>query len=112
LKLKSHHKTILAASLLVLYAFIATPVSYWHHHKSTCEDNGTEQHSQVVKKSQSVVDANCKICSHHYSASINDASTVYFSPITIHSTFSDFYTVKKIANPGYGQSNKGPPSVV
>jgi transcription elongation factor Elf1 len=111
LKLKRNHKIFVAAFLLALYAFIATPVSYWHHHKSTCVDDGTEQHSQVIKKNQSVDDANCKICSHHYSASINDAITIYFSPITIYSTFSDFYTVKKMANPGYGQSNKGPPSV-
>jgi hypothetical protein len=112
LKLKRNHKTILATFLLVLYAFIATPVSYWHHHKSTCQDDSTAQHSKVVKISQLEVDENCEICSHDYSASINDASAVYFYHITIHTTFSDFYTVKKIANPGYGQSNKGPPYVV
>lgn len=97
--------------MLVLYAFIATPVSYWHHHKNTWGKNNTEQHSQVAKKSNLVTDANCKICSHHYSVSADDAITVYFYPINFLNTFSDFYTLKRIANPGYGQSNKGPPVV-
>ena len=96
---------------MVLYAFIATPVSYWHHHKSFCEKNNTKQSSQIAEESNEAVDANCKICSHHYSVSANDAITYYFSPINFINTFSDFYILKRIANPGYGQSNKGPPAV-
>ena len=110
MRIKGKYKTIIAAILLVLYAFTATPVSYWHHHKSICEKNNTKQHSQVVEGSNGVVDANCKICSHHYSIALNDAITVYISPITFFNKGSDFHLIKKITNPGYGQSNKGPPS--
>lgn len=109
LRLKRNHKTILTAFLLTLYAFIATPVSYWHHHKSTCEKDNTEHHSNIIKKSIANSEANCKICSHHYSVSANDAITVYFSPVTFITTISDFNLLKKVANHGYRQSNKGPP---
>jgi hypothetical protein len=111
LKFKRSHKTIVAAFLLALYAFTATPVSYWHHHKSACETSNTDQHSEGVKKHNVTTDANCKICSHHYSVFANDAITVYFSPITLFNTVNDFGFLKKIANPGYGQSNKSPPAV-
>ncbi len=111
LKLKSNHKTIVTACLLALYAFIATPVTFWHHHKSNCDRKDAGQHEQGVKESDKAVDANCKICSHHYSVAVNDAVTAYFSPLTFFNTVSDFYILKKIANPGYGQSNKGPPVI-
>lgn len=111
MKLIKKHKKIITAFLLALYAFTATPVSYWHHHKSTFEKNiVTKQHSQVVEESNVAVDDNCKICSHHYSIALNDASTVYFSPIHFFNRVIDLSSLKKIANPGNGQSNRGPPS--
>jgi hypothetical protein len=113
LTIKRRYKTYISAFLLALYAFIATPVQFWHHHAypvSSTTSNSKEKTS-VTKSPANIFDSNCKICSHHYSVAANDAVTVYFSPIIFFNTLSVFYLLKKIANPGYGQSNKGPPAI-
>jgi len=96
---------------LSLYAFMATPVSYWHHHNNNCDKTETEQHSQVIKKSTLATDANCKICSHHYSIGNNDAITIYISSVSFFTSYNTFFFINTITNPGYSQSNKGPPAI-
>jgi len=111
LNLKRTYKTILAALLLALYAFIATPVSYWHQHNSNCNKNEKDEHSQIVKKSSLDSDENCKICTHHYSVASNDATTFYFSGLDFYSSYYTFLSINNITNPGYSKSNKGPPAI-
>ena len=111
MKLKRKYNNIIAALMLALYAFVTTPVSYWHHHKNNCDKNKTERHSQIVKKSTTAIDANCKICSHDYSVSNNDAITIYFSTLSFFTSYSIFFQINNITNPGYSQSNKGPPAI-
>lgn len=96
--------------LVLLYVFIATPVSFWHQHKTDREKNNTEQYSQTVKKAANPSHANCKICSHHYSVADNDAIIFSFPELISFTPRNSFYTPKKITNPGYSQSNKGPPA--
>jgi hypothetical protein len=105
------NKVIVATFFLALYAFIATPISFWHFHKADGNKADKEQQSSVAKKSTTVNEAKCKICDHHYSVGLNDAITVYFSPIKFYNHFFDFYRANKIASPSYGKSNKGPPAV-
>jgi hypothetical protein len=113
LTIKKRYKTYISAVLLALYAFIATPVQIWHHHAYTASSasSNSKKETSVTESTAKHFDSNCKICSHDYSVSANDAVTVCFSPITFFNTFSDFYIFNKIANPDYGQSNKGPPAV-
>ena len=110
--LKRTHKTILATLLFSLYAFIATPFSYWHYHKSDVSKYETEQYAKNIKATNASADSNCKICSHHYSVISNDAITVYFTPVFFFNRHIDFSVLDKITNPGYSHSNKGPPSLV
>ena len=106
---KRYHKTIVAAILLALYAFMVTPVSYWHQHSFDCNTAATKNASkQTVNISDA--DANCKICTHHYSVADNDAVIISFPALKVFSTYSDYYFLEKIANPGFSQSNKGPPA--
>jgi hypothetical protein len=80
-KRNKRNKVIVAAFFLALYAFIVTPVSFLHFHKADGNKTHKEQQSTVAKKLTTVNEAKCKICDHHYSVAVNDAVTVYFSPI-------------------------------
>lgn len=97
--------------LLALYAFIAAPVSLWHQHNGTSKKFSNEQNIQSVKKAIASTDANCKICGHHYAAADNDAITTYSFPVSFLNSYSDFGVLQHITNPGYSQSNKGPPQL-
>jgi len=97
---------------LALYAFIATPVSYWHHHENNVNKSQTEKHSQIVKKSTLPTFAYCKTCSHHYSVSNKDANIIYFSSESFFPSYNIYFFINKITNPSYKQSNKGPPAIV
>ena len=111
LRLKTNHKTIITAYLLTLYAFIATPVSYWHHHNSNCDNNETELHLQMVKKTPFATNDNCKICAHPYSIANNDAITIYFLSINHFTSCDTFLQINDITNLGYSRTNKGPPAI-
>lgn len=108
---KKTYKTLTAAFLLALYAFIATPVSFWHQHKN-CETSNPQTERQIFTKAvKTALDANCKICSHHYSVFADDAVTPVIYTGTYQSSFTDFFLIKDIPNPGYSHSNKGPPAI-
>jgi len=110
-QLKRNYTTIITACLLALYAFVAMPVSYWHQHKTVSDKYPAAQQSKMVKKSTSAIDANCKICSHHYSVANNDAITLHFSTLSFFTLFNSFFILNTITNPGYSKSNKGPPAI-
>ncbi len=66
----------------MVYAFIATPVHLWHHHSykvNTESQTSTKEkgESNVFKSAQQSTDANCQICSHHYSV-YNDVANIVF----------------------------------
>ncbi len=107
-----NHKTIVAAFLLALYAFMVTPVSYWHQHSIDSRAYAGEKQSNQVKNVSAAVDENCKICAHHYSVAANDAIIISFSPWMAFISYDDCYFQQRITNPGYNQSNKGPPALV
>lgn len=111
LNLNKKYKIILAAFLLGLYAFIVTPVSYWHQHNFSNSGTSKKQYQETIAKSSVMgTDANCKICSHHYSVSDDDAVALLISPTEQLSALNGFFFTKDVPNPGYCQSNKGPPS--
>lgn len=113
LTIKRKYKTIIAALMLAVYAFVATPVSYWHHHNSANTSSSTKQQQQTIEKISVIsADANCKICSHHYSVFNDDAVKLLISSAKQLSPFNGFFFIKDIPNPGYSQSNKGPPSIL
>ncbi len=96
---------------MALYAFVTTPVSYWHHHNSSCNKIEKEEHTQIVKKSSLASDGHCKICTHHYSVANNDAITIYFLSLNHFTSCDTFLQINEITNSGYSRSNKGPPAI-
>ena len=108
--LSKKYKIITTAFMLALYAFIATPVSYWHQHKKYDTSKAQIEQKIYAKASKTVVDANCKICSHHYAVSNNDAVVLVIPAIKKGSSLIGFCLTKNILNPGYSHSNKGPPA--
>jgi len=113
LNLKRKYKTIIAVLMLALYAFIATPVSYWHHHNFENSSTSKNQPQQTIEKSSVInTDANCKICAHQYSAFNDDAVKPLISSAKQLLLLNGIFFIKDIPNPGYTQSNKGPPSLL
>jgi hypothetical protein len=72
----STYKQILAIALLAVYAFIATPIQYWHHHHKTSSSKSTSslEDQKEIRASNSSINYNsddCQICSHQYSVYAN-----------------------------------------
>lgn len=110
------YKHFIAAALLVVYAFIATPVQYWHqhHYAPACiatVQPGDATDCTVSDSSNQTIEEDCKVCSHHYSIYSNDAiaAIVFFIPI-IHSK-EGFYAHAIPLAPYFHSANKGPPAV-
>jgi hypothetical protein len=112
LRFSKSHKNFLASLLLVLYAFIATPVSYWHHHTSLSYNKNAGKTSFSVNVANASGDFDCEICSHHYLDAGNHAIAAFFTPPLFIKTVNSFYLLKKLPISVYRQFNKGPPSLI
>ncbi|HEY0610912.1 MAG TPA: hypothetical protein VGD35_14680 [Chitinophaga sp.] len=70
----STYRQLIAAILLALYAFIATPVEHWHHHARAV--SGTDLTVYPKAKVTNAGKEHCTICAHQY--------TVYEESIPFH----------------------------
>ena len=110
--LKGKYKTVVAVFMLALYAFIATPVSLWHHHKLNTTIVSKEQKLQAVQQnSKNICVENCPVCSHQYAVFTNAGATPKFSPISLLQAFKPFYLLQNIESPCFDKTNKGPPQI-
>lgn len=113
----STYKRYIAAILLALYAFAATPIQLWHHHKNnTTETNlvtfsDDAKHDTVSKSSDSSSEKGCSICSHKYSASNDDAVFPFESSIILTAAKNGFHRAQVISTPSIFLPNKGPPAL-
>lgn len=97
------YRTAIAAVLLMVYAFIATPVQVWHHHT----DVSSKENIVSVDKA----DSNCVVCSHKYS-SFNEVTIVLFETVVAATkVIYSCYGPKLAKAPALLLSNKGPPVV-
>jgi hypothetical protein len=110
------YKNIFGIFLMALYVFIATPVSYWHQHSNSVTPRSL---SQSKKESASFsskasdkneVEENCSICSHQYSAFIDDASFSFTLSFISLASPEASYIQPFHTEPNLDYSNKGPPS--
>jgi hypothetical protein len=109
------YRPIIAAVVFALYAFIATPVQVWHHHKqipvagtsSTLDDKG----NTVSKFTETAADVNCQICSHKYSTYSDDALIPIGSSLVLIGERNGFYSPQLISAAFFAFPNKGPPSL-
>lgn len=102
---------------MALYAFVATPVQFWHHHNYAAQTtvSGSSEKKEATSLSKSTgksVEGNCQICSHQYST-YNDGSTVIFAaPVFIANAKEGFYFRVISSVPLFNLANKGPPALV
>lgn len=107
------YKTWIAALLLCVYAFIATPVQFWHHHKyaANISASDSKEEKTVSKSEGNAVEANCPICSHHYSVYADDSSTVFVIAVT-NEVVNESFPLQSIPSAlFFNLSGRGPPAV-
>jgi hypothetical protein len=96
-----------------VYAFIATPVQFWHHHKSAASicTSDSKQEKTVSKSEGKTVEANCQICSHHYSVYADDASRVFVIALP-NKVVNESFPLQCIPTASFFNfSGRGPPTV-
>ncbi|HEY8897104.1 MAG TPA: hypothetical protein VIM79_19910 [Niastella sp.] len=107
------YKVLSGVFLLALYAFVATPVQYWHHHTihaAIQKETQNSRHDQLLQNNGSQQDANCLVCSHKYS-SYSEISIIAFEPCAhIAEDQLDPYLVSAVTPPSFLFFNKGPPA--
>lgn len=106
----------MTSMLLVVYAFIATPVQLWHHHSNSVyvgNEKSTKEkvESNDIKAAKQSTDVNCQICSHHYSTYNEVASIESEISSRILTSNKECFIVTIPSSPVLHLSNKGPPAV-
>jgi hypothetical protein len=96
-----------------VYAFIATPVQFWHHHKyepGAIASHSTEANA-ISKSDVKTDDANCQICSHHYSVYTDDAPPV-FATTGVSKVANESYSLQSVpTSPFFNLTGRGPPAL-
>ncbi|MBX2921907.1 MAG: hypothetical protein KF746_06930 [Chitinophagaceae bacterium] len=108
--LTKRYRQLTAILLLVVYAFIATPVQLWHHHdaEKPITDAGIKT-SFVSKIADTVSEANCLICHHQYSVYNDDIIVPVIAAVTEFSFQNGHYTPVLVHFIALPSQNKGPP---
>lgn len=105
----------MAALLLVLYTFMATPVHCWHHHPSNDEAMMAQVTASQDNPDLSVYKGgswsnHCDICAHHYSVYEPAADWPHtFSARLLRAVYAEFRAATLTATAQHF-SNKGPPA--
>jgi hypothetical protein len=95
-----------------VYAFIATPVQFWHHHKSPASIciSDTKEEKTISKSTGKTVEMNCQICSHHYSVYTGGTPTVFEIAVTVAVANESFSLQSIPAAPFFHFAGRGPPT--
>jgi hypothetical protein len=106
------YRHFIAATLLAIYAFVATPVQWWHHHNTTdTTSSRNAQQAIIAKATGSTTESGCQICSHQYSTYTNDALVPFVSSLLITAAKNGYYRLPVISTRSFSLYNKGPPSL-
>lgn len=99
--------------LLAVYAFVATPVQFWHSHSHTSlqsvdinEFGNQDEFSNVSYDSS---ESYCQVCAHHYSVYSEDTCFIVPEVLTETHLPEGEFTCSFPVTPIRGFSNKGPP---
>jgi len=115
------YRNWIAAALLVLYAFIATPVQLWHSHAlpvatGSAKLIASEQQKELklvagIAKANTAAD-HCSICSHQYAGYIRYDLNLEIAPesVCIAAMCNLIYFIHQ--RPHFLSSNKSPPAIV
>ncbi|MGC4234816.1 MAG: hypothetical protein QM594_17685 [Niabella sp.] len=115
----TRYRPLIGVCVLMLYAFISTPVQLWHHHPHITDNvkKETVNDAPVNKKSFNIYPAlcaeeNCYICEHHYSLyGETELINIPFQKPAAWLENSCFYIRPASQAPASALSNKGPPLI-
>lgn len=107
----------MAAFLLLLYGFIATPVHWWHHHQ---QGNATTRMAAAAHEDNDILTqgagasyaSHCNVCSHSYSVYAVAEAYQYTLPVLLHNSPTGGYIEHAFTIPVLLFSNKGPPAIL
>jgi hypothetical protein len=110
------YRHILAAFLLAVYSFIATPVQLWHHHKhiskATQETVSLGTKGDLVSQGSGLSsEANCLVCAHKYSTYIDNAIFPFETSLTLPVVKNGYYSLPLVSISSFHLPNKGPPAL-
>lgn len=97
--------------LLLLYAFIATPVQLWHHHDVVKQSGepGFGVLDTFTPSTDTISEGNCLICHHQYSVYNNDVIIPAIIEVAFFSSQDGYCMPKMIHIPSFSFQNRGPP---
>lgn len=107
----------MAAFLLLLYGFIATPVHWWHHHQpvhagaritAAAHDDTTF----LTQNTGASYAGHCNVCSHSYSVYTVAEEYRYTTTTQPYGTGQAGYIEHALTIPVWLISNKGPPALL
>ncbi len=106
----------IATLLLVVYAFIATPVQLWHHHAYVANQSFKTTDKKDVSNiytsaQQTIADANCAVCSHVYPAYSFVPNISFETSFFVLQPKIAFYILAIPFSPLLNSTNKGPPTL-
>jgi hypothetical protein len=106
------YKAWIAYFLLSVYVFIATPVQFWHHHTYSSGDliSHSKEERTVSKSDANTVDANCQICSHHFSEYAGDTPIIFVVVAPIEIATGNFSLQSIPTSPFFNYTGRGPPA--
>lgn len=100
---------------MTLYAFVATPVQFWHHHNyantAACGSPDKKETTSFSKSTGKSVEGNCQICSHQYSTYSDATAAIFAAPVFIATAKEGFHFIDLPSSPLFNISNKGPPAI-
>ncbi|HRP55449.1 hypothetical protein [Agriterribacter sp.] len=101
-----------AATLLVVYAFIATPVQLWHHHspaKQTVASEKTFDKGHPFISSSGISADDCQVCAHKYSTYTSHTCIPEIPAVVFYKDTRPDFCSSIILSPSFHFSNKSPP---
>ena len=109
------YRQIVAAILMALYMFIATPVWLWHKHDypyNLKSATGSEAKTGLSKgDSQTYIEEVCGICSHKFSSYSDNLPVCCDAPKILEAEKKSFFSEEISIAPRSHLPNKGPPAI-
>jgi hypothetical protein len=110
-KMKSlrKYRTYSSVLLLALYAFILTPVQWWHKHPAKAAIETVQPAGGKFSHPGKELSGKCSICDHQYSICYSDAGEPPVVPLVVGTSSYRFSAAAPPEPMHFSCSNKGPP---
>ncbi len=102
--------------LLLLHAFIAMPIQFWHHHNykvsvKKINQNSSNKTPTFTEFSNNSTEDNCQVCSQRYTEYSEDSIVINTITPTFQLSRASYFTIPIPSAPNNYLPNKGPPTI-